>query len=204
VRTLPPGFIVLSREEILKAARALVGEVGADGMTMRALGDRLNVVQGGIYRHMSCRDEILDALIDQVFEEIEFPGPDVGDWSKRLYIGTLRIYDAFAALPGLSIHLLQRPNHSTSAPRVREWVEEILVEGGLTPDEVVRVRRVFSVMSIGGHGLDSSGAALNLRRGSDTTPEEFRAAVANARSLYSDALGYVIDGLRAEVRARHA
>jgi AcrR family transcriptional regulator len=203
VATLPPGYVVLSRAEILKAARTLVSEVGVGGMTMRVLGHRLKVQQGGIYRHMAGRDDILDGLADQVYAEVELPGPDVGDWGSRLHIGAMAIYDAFSALPGLGIHMLQRPQFPPSAIRVREWVVDVAMAGGLTGDEAIRVRRVFLIMSTGSHGLDSGGAALGRRR-SAATAEEFDAAVERARTLYSDALGYVIDGLRAEMLARHA
>jgi AcrR family transcriptional regulator len=50
------------REDIVRAARALLEEEGPAALTMRRLGDRLGVRAPSLYKHLSGKDELEDAL----------------------------------------------------------------------------------------------------------------------------------------------
>ncbi|GAA0654658.1 hypothetical protein GCM10010193_01050 [Kitasatospora atroaurantiaca] len=69
----------------------MVDESGADGLTMRALADRLGVKAASLYNHVTGKDELLDALAELVNAEIDLSplAPDDGgeegrDWRERL------------------------------------------------------------------------------------------------------------------------
>ena len=74
-----PHRTPLTRDRLLLAALALVDEGGLDALTMRALADRVGVRPMSLYHHVAHKDEILDALIDLVFGEIDLPEID-GEW----------------------------------------------------------------------------------------------------------------------------
>ena len=54
-------------------AVALADEDGIGTLTMRRLADRLQVEPMSLYHHVANKDEILDAMVDVVFGEIELP-----------------------------------------------------------------------------------------------------------------------------------
>ncbi|WP_441246823.1 TetR/AcrR family transcriptional regulator [Kitasatospora sp. McL0602] len=66
-----PSRALLSRELIARAALDVVDELGSDGLTMRALADRLGVKAASLYNHVSGKDELLDGLAELVNAEID-------------------------------------------------------------------------------------------------------------------------------------
>ncbi|MFJ3792341.1 TetR/AcrR family transcriptional regulator C-terminal domain-containing protein [Kitasatospora sp. NPDC090091] len=69
-----PSRPLLSRESIARAALDTVDEQGADGLTMRAVADRLGVKAASLYNHVSGKDELIDGLAELVNAEIDL-GP---------------------------------------------------------------------------------------------------------------------------------
>ena len=62
---------------MLRAAVDLADRDGLDGLTMRRLAQELDVEAMSLYHHVANKDEMLDGMVDHVFEEFEVP-VDVG------------------------------------------------------------------------------------------------------------------------------
>ncbi|MEU6319342.1 TetR/AcrR family transcriptional regulator C-terminal domain-containing protein [Streptomyces sp. NPDC047009] len=75
--------VPLSREKVLHAAVALADESGIEALTMRKLGEAVGVEAMSLYTHVANKEDLLDGMIDLVFEEIELPAPE-GDWKTAL------------------------------------------------------------------------------------------------------------------------
>ena len=73
----------LSRPLVLKAAVALADDYGLEGFSMRRLAEELGVVPMALYKHVSNKDELLDAMVDIVFGEIESPSLH-DDWRSAM------------------------------------------------------------------------------------------------------------------------
>lgn len=73
----------LDQQQIVRAALALLDEVGLDALTMRTLAERLNVKAASLYRHVRDKDELLALLGDEISAEIPFP-PAAGGWKRQL------------------------------------------------------------------------------------------------------------------------
>jgi AcrR family transcriptional regulator len=56
--------------EILRAAGALLGEVGYDGLSTNLVAERANVPVGSIYQFFDGKDDIVAALVEQFQERI--------------------------------------------------------------------------------------------------------------------------------------
>ena len=63
----------LNRERVLRAALALADESGIESITMRKLGEATGVEAMSLYNHVANKDDLLDAMTDAVFGEIEMP-----------------------------------------------------------------------------------------------------------------------------------
>ena len=63
----------LNRERILRTGLALADEHGLDWLSMRKLGQALDVEAMSLYHHVTNREDLVDGMIDLVFAEIEFP-----------------------------------------------------------------------------------------------------------------------------------
>ena len=73
----------LNRERVVSAAIALADENGAEALSMRRLAQDLGVVPMALYKHVSDKDELLDAMIDAVFSRVAPPEPGAG-WQAAL------------------------------------------------------------------------------------------------------------------------
>ena len=68
---------------MLHAAVALAERNGIEAMTMRKLADELGVGAMTLYYHVPNKEQLLDAMVDIVFGEIELPTTDV-DWRTAM------------------------------------------------------------------------------------------------------------------------
>ena len=69
----------LTRERLVRSALELIGEEGLEGLSMRALADRLDVKAASLYWHVRDRRELLDLLADGLLEEVPRARRG-GDW----------------------------------------------------------------------------------------------------------------------------
>jgi AcrR family transcriptional regulator len=68
-----PKRVRLSRERVLRAALAVADLGGLGALTIRSLATELGTKPMSVYYHVANKDEILDGLVDLVFDEIELP-----------------------------------------------------------------------------------------------------------------------------------
>ncbi|MFG1802963.1 TetR/AcrR family transcriptional regulator [Micromonospora carbonacea] len=73
----------LSRERVLRAAVGIADAHGLAALTMRSLAAELDTRPMSLYHYIRNKDELLDALVDGVFAEIELPGAG-GDWRAEV------------------------------------------------------------------------------------------------------------------------
>ncbi|WP_425861919.1 TetR/AcrR family transcriptional regulator [Arthrobacter sp. TWP1-1] len=75
--------VPLSRERVLQCAVDLADEAGIGALTMRSLAGTLGVKPMSLYYYVANKVEILDAIIDMVFSEVELPSTK-GDWQIEM------------------------------------------------------------------------------------------------------------------------
>jgi AcrR family transcriptional regulator len=73
----------LSRKRVLRAAMAHADRHGLDELSMRKLAEVLGVAPMALYRHIANKDDLIDAMIDVVFTEIEPPARDA-EWRTAM------------------------------------------------------------------------------------------------------------------------
>lgn len=69
----------LTRERVIQAALSVADSGGLGSLTIRSLAKELGAKPMSVYYHVDNKDEILAALVDIVFSEIELPVPG-GNW----------------------------------------------------------------------------------------------------------------------------
>jgi len=73
----------LSRRRVAVEAIRLADREGVDGLSMRRLARVLGAGAMSLYHYVSSRDDLLDAMVDLVFEEIELPTEGT-DWQSAI------------------------------------------------------------------------------------------------------------------------
>ena len=62
-----------SRPQLLRAAIELADERGIESLSMRKLSQELGGGTMSLYNHIANKDDLLDGMIDEIFDEIELP-----------------------------------------------------------------------------------------------------------------------------------
>lgn len=73
----------LSKRRVVAEAVRLADLEGVDGLSMRQLARSLGAGAMSLYHYVANKDELLDAMVDVVFAEIELPTPD-SDWQVAM------------------------------------------------------------------------------------------------------------------------
>jgi TetR/AcrR family transcriptional regulator, tetracycline repressor protein len=71
----PPKRPVVTRDQVVREALALLDEVGFDGLTMRRLAERLGRQAASLYNHVRDKHELLTLLADAITGEMTSPDP---------------------------------------------------------------------------------------------------------------------------------
>jgi AcrR family transcriptional regulator len=88
----------LSRERVLRAALDLADVGGIESLTMRRLGQELQVEAMSLYNHVANKEDILDGIVDLVFSEIALP-PGGGDWKPAMRRRAISAHEALLRHP---------------------------------------------------------------------------------------------------------
>ncbi len=73
----------LSKQRVVVEAVRLADRDGVDGLSMRRLAGALGAGAMSLYHYVANKEELLDAMVDIVFGEIELP-PEETDWQAAM------------------------------------------------------------------------------------------------------------------------
>lgn len=151
-----PGGLTLDR--ITAGALELADREGLEALTMRRLGDHLQVRHTSLYRHVASREELLIETVDHMLGEIRLASLD-GDWRAGLERGAREFRRVLAAHPAVVPLLTAGQLLGPNALRAREHALGQLLAHGWLPRSAVHVYLTVTHFVIGGAVLDSGGAA---------------------------------------------
>jgi TetR/AcrR family transcriptional regulator, tetracycline repressor protein len=183
-RRLRPG---LSRSVVLEAAIDYVDQFGLAELSMRKLGASLQVEGMALYRYVHSRDELLDAMVDRLMDQL-YADPQVllapaDDWQTFLH----KVADGVRrlALDHPQIFPLVATRHR-AAPWIRpplrslRWIEGFLaalLSRGFSEDAAVYAYRAFGSFLVGHLLLEVSAEGadpVTASRGGDGGTEDGR------------------------------
>ena len=161
--------------EILSAAKRLVEREGIRQLSMPSLARELDSGVTSIYWYFRSKEELLEALTDDVFSEMHERLPPVGDgpWDEELLSYFLAFRDLLEQFPvyreinAFRAHLLFRRPVRGLLQRLEEGLA-LLVRAGLTPEDAagaftacsnyargfVALQHSQDTTEYGGHGTD--------------------------------------------------
>ena len=121
----------LSRALVLQAAMDLADDGGLEALTMQAIAARLDAEAMSLYRHVHNKDEILDGLVDLVFDEIELAPPGT-DWRTAMRLRALSARHVLRRHPW-AIGLLESASRPGPANlRHHDAVLGVLIQAGFS------------------------------------------------------------------------
>lgn len=132
--TLTPGAVV-------RRALSLADMEGLGAVTIRRLAKDLGVTPMALYWHFRNKDELLDGIVNGIFEEIDLGVDSTATWQVQLrellgsILAVLRTHHATALL------VSRRTTTSERGLQATELMLDILRHGGFSPPEATQIAR---------------------------------------------------------------
>jgi AcrR family transcriptional regulator len=127
----------LSRETVLAAALRIADDEGVAALSMRRLGQALDVEAMSLYKHVAGKEDVLDGIADLVMAEVELPPADL-PWREAVRRGAVSTHEALLRHPWAAPVLESR---LTPGPRRLTYLEAMVAafrRGGLGLRDVSR------------------------------------------------------------------
>lgn len=122
----------LSKERVIAEAMRIADAEGVDGLSMRRLASVLGAGAMSLYHYVANKDELLDAMTDLVFEEIELPS-DTADWQSAIRRRAVSTREVLARHPWAITLLDSRTAPGPANLRHHEEVTACLRRAGFSP-----------------------------------------------------------------------
>lgn len=129
--------VPLTRDRVLEAALRLADAEGVEAVSMRRLGQVLDVEAMSLYKHVAGKEDILDGIADLVSAEVEVPGSDLR-WRDAVRLGAVSSHAALLRHPWAGPVLESR---RTPGPMRLGYLEAMVGafrRGGMAIDDVAR------------------------------------------------------------------
>lgn len=157
----------LNPDDFVTAATAFVEEHGFEALTMRALGEQMNIDPTAIYRHFPSKDDLLVVMLDRITMRVlesEMPAGLTAEEELRLLCLTTREY--FAQHPNLATVVPTTAGATDPTRRLTRLVVDCLVRMGVDDDHLVEVYQMLESYVLGSLIFDLGRAPehLTLRR----------------------------------------
>ena len=119
----------LTRERVLQAALSYADTHGIDSLSMRKLGEVLQVEAMSLYKHVANKDAILDGIVDLVAGEMEAPAMG-GDWKAEMRKRAQSMHAVLMRHPWATMLIVSRVNAGPAMLRYIDATIGCLREAG--------------------------------------------------------------------------
>ncbi|MGW1011189.1 TetR/AcrR family transcriptional regulator [Streptomyces termitum] len=151
---------VLSERLIVDTALRLVGEHGADALSVRRLGAALGADPSALYRYFCNTDALLLALADELIGRAQDGWRATGEWRADLRAMGLRIHGSYLSQPQAALLAAHRTTGRPHETRAVETILGILRDGGFPDPLAVRIYHAFVDQALAFAAQDAAAAAL--------------------------------------------
>ncbi|HEU5224107.1 MAG TPA: TetR/AcrR family transcriptional regulator [Candidatus Lumbricidophila sp.] len=121
----------LNKQRVVIEAVRIADREGVDGLSMRRLASALGAGAMSIYHYVANKDQLLDAMIDIVFAEIELPPADI-DWQSAMRREAVSAQQVLARHPWAIGLMESRTTPGPANLRHREAVTACLRRAGFS------------------------------------------------------------------------
>ncbi|GAA1799037.1 TetR/AcrR family transcriptional regulator [Luedemannella flava] len=134
-----PRRTLLTHERIVAAATALVDAEGLDALSTRRLAAELGVAGPSLYHYFATKDELLDAVANEVVGAVDTSMFASLGWSAALRAWAHSYRAALAAHPNIVPYLAQGPGRRPASLAMADVVYGALVKAGWPPARATHV-----------------------------------------------------------------
>lgn len=195
----------LSRDLIVRTALCIVDAEGLHAVSMRRLAGELGVRAPSLYNHVRTKEEILDAVAEEVTREVDASVFERAPWADALAGWARSYYACVAAHPHVVPLIAASPGRREGFLHRADQVHGGLVAAGWSPRRATEIAAALKYLVLGGAmgsfaASFDDDASLYARRyphlGQAHRLRAHRDAV--DRAAFDLGLAMLVDGLRRE------
>jgi TetR/AcrR family tetracycline transcriptional repressor len=124
-----PKVPLISRRKALEAALEIVDREGLDALSIRRLGEAINVNGASLYHHFKNKEDILVGVAQLALADVTSPRSENESWRVWLPMNTYRTRQALVAHPNLIPVMLRRGRLGIGAREVESSIKRLEEEG---------------------------------------------------------------------------
>jgi TetR/AcrR family transcriptional regulator, tetracycline repressor protein len=138
----PQAAAKLSKAAVVERALALADELGLEALTIRRLAQELGVTPMALYWHFRSKEELLAALGDEVWSQIDIDVDPAADWPDQLRGELASLVSVLRAHRSASQLLMAGEKmHSEASISATETALSVLRRGGFSPEQASEIAR---------------------------------------------------------------
>jgi len=142
-----PKVPLISRRKALEAALEIVDNEGLAALSIRRLGEALNVNGASLYHHFENKEDILVGVTQLALADVTSPRSEHDNWRVWLPLNTYRTRQALIAHPGLIPVMLRRASLGIGVKEVEASIRR-LEEEGVPIEAVVPLMESLELLAI--------------------------------------------------------
>jgi TetR/AcrR family tetracycline transcriptional repressor len=170
--------LVLTREQIVEEALALLREGGLAEVSLRKIAARLGVKAPSLYWHVESKEALHTLMSQAIFRSCLDAVPACTDWREWLRAFGIAIWRAQRAIPDIQQLILGGRLDESARQRVCDEIVGHLARGGLDRAIAAKAQRSVQALATGWVTLKDRGEPI------DQSPEE----------TFRQSLNVLIDG----------
>ena len=145
------------RAKYIETAIEYVDQHGIDGLTMRALGEKMGVDPTAVYRHFPSKESLLDALLNQILEPIAAVELTSDSPRENILSVARAVRQAFRQHPNLAGVFASASGNFVNGLTLSRKMINILRAIGLDGEALVRMYQTFEGYILGASVFDTGG-----------------------------------------------
>jgi AcrR family transcriptional regulator len=163
----------LSKQEITTAAIKIADKRGLAAVSMRNVAAGIGSGTMSLYRHLANRDDLLNAMLEIVYSELDLPAREASDWRTRLRLIAQTQRHMLRSHPWVAPLVGSRPPLLPSFLRSFDASLQALLDAGLQINDAASVSATINAFVVGHALLEHS--EQEARRRSGLTKNRWRA-----------------------------
>lgn len=180
-----PKTPLISRRKALEAALHIVDTEGLNALSIRRLGDALNVNGASLYHHFHNKEDILVGVTQLALAEVTSPRATDESWRVWMPQNAYRTREALISHPELIPIMLRRASMGIGSEALESSIlrlkEEGVPMGAIAP--ILESLELLAISSALKHVGDAKAASVDTPAGEEPS---LRAQAAAARTLSSE------------------
>lgn len=202
-----PKQALISRRKTLEVALRIIDQEGLDALSIRRLGDELNVRGISLYHHFHSKEQILVGACELALADVRTPNTSNIDWHEWLVRNATEYYKALRRHPNL-IPILMRRHPLRIGLSEHNATAGLLAVQGVPPGAIMALLDGTESLALGCAAYES---AVESDKGEDDWPAAYpflyhvgRNREISQERAFEVMIRAVIDAIIAEYEGTHA